>query len=771
VPALRSLDRTLRAIFLVDTRPAAIDTSPELYVIEIVIVGRGGQGGVTLAKLVAGMHFSRGRHVQAFGSYGAERSGAPIKAFIRIDEREISSRNQIYEPDDVIVLDPALIAPSVATGMKPGGWVILNSPEAPERFSEWFDGHRVATVDATSVALANSLGTRTTPIVNTTMLGAIARVFDLDIDDVRAALAESGFGGANVTAATEAHERLRIGGVPSHPAVVRAPVRPGPSGVSILDRAGRPPVAKTGSWAKQRPTRVELASPCNLRCPAGNDVRGFLAAARNGDYALALEVLRRTSPLPAVCGRVCPAPCMDGCHRAGLDASVNIRELERFVAERATPAPSVAEPHSALARKGRVAVIGSGPAGLSAVVHLVRRGYAVDLYERDAELGGLMRTGIPAYRLPPEVLDREIAEIVRDGVRVMTGAQVGPNELAAMARECAAVFVATGLQSMRGLGLGDAPSPRIVQGLGFLDQARQGLVRVDGEDVVVVGGGNTALDAARSALRLGARSVRIIYRRTRAEMPALREELEEALEEGIRFDELVAPVGVRDGGSSLVLSCTRMRLGEPDASGRPRPVPDTGPGSSFELECARVILALGSFPDASLLPGAAQPTAEGVLVTVEGKPVLVGGDFATNEGTVAHAVGSGRRVADQIDALASGQAWEPPPRAEVVPGERIRYSHFPCADRQEPPMLGAEDRSHGFREVRGGLAPEQAEQEAARCFTCGACTYCDLCRAHCPEGIVTRDGNVTYRFDYDYCKGCGICALECPRGVVVMEQI
>ena len=172
-----------------------------------------------------------------------------------------------------------------------------------------------------------------------------------------------------------------------------------------------------------------------------------------------------------------------------------------------------------------------------------------------------------------------------------------------------------------------------------------------------------------------------------------------------------------------------------------------------------------------MLPGVAQPSAEGVLLTLEGKAVLVGGDFATNEGTVAHAIGSGRRVAEQIHALLSGQVWAPRPRSEVVPAERIRYGHFPRADRQQPPMLGAEERIHGFREVRGGLSPEQARTEAARCFTCGACTYCDICRAHCPEGIVTREGRASYCFDYDYCKGCGICALECPRGVVVMEQI
>lgn len=739
----------------------------ERNVIEIVIVGRGGQGGVTLAKLVAGMHFSRGRHVQAFGSYGAERAGAPIKAFIRIDDREILSRNQIYEPDDVIVLDPALISPAVATGLKPAGWLILNSPEPPERFAEWFDGYRVATVDATRIALACSLGTRTTPIVNTTMLGAIARVFELGIDSVCEALAHSGFGGANVTAASEAHERLRVGAASGHPVAVRVPTRPGPSGVSILERAGNPPAAKTGTWAKQRPRRIERQSPCNLGCPAGNDVRGFLAAVRQKDYALALRILRQTSPFPAVCGRVCPAPCMAGCHRCGLDGSVNIRELERFVADYAEPEPSAAaEPH-----RGPVAVIGSGPAGLSAVYHLVRQGYAVELFERESELGGLMRTGIPAYRLPPDVLDREIAQIVRCGVCVKTGARVGPNELVAIARRCAAVFVATGLQSIRDLGLADDVSPRIVQGLDYLDQARRGLVRSEGEDVIVIGGGNTAVDAARSALRLGARTVRILYRRTRAEMPAIAEELEEGLKEGIRFDALIAPVGVRDTGSHLVLSCARMRLGEADASGRPRPVRDTGLGSSFELECARVILALGSSPDLSVLPGAAQATAEGVLLTLEGKPLLVGGDFATNEGTVAAAIASGRRVAEQIHAFVSGEPVEPRREMEVVPAEHLRYSHFPQADRQQPALLEIEARVRSFREVRGALSPEQAVEEARRCFTCGACTYCDICRAHCPEGIITREGYVSYRFDYDYCKGCGICALECPRGVIVMEPI
>jgi NADPH-dependent glutamate synthase beta subunit-like oxidoreductase len=316
----------------------------------------------------------------------------------------------------------------------------------------------------------------------------------------------------------------------------------------------------------------------------------------------------------------------------------------------------------------------------------------------------------------------------------------------------------------------------VVQGLEFLDRARQGLVAVEGEDVVVFGGGNTAVDAARSALRLGARSVRIVYRRTQLEMPAIYEEVREALDEGVLFDELVAPVALRDSDTHLVVSCTRMRLGEPDESGRRRPEPDTRAGSKFELCCTRAILALGASGDRSILPEGAVIRGEDVLDDAAAeepcRALLVGGDFAVDNGTVAAAIGSGRRAAWRIHAMLTGSPAEgvEAPEGEPIGADRIRLGHFDTMAQQRPSELPVADRRRNFDEVRSGLLPEQAACEAARCLSCGSCTHCDICRAHCPEGVLFRDGD-GYRFDYDYCKGCGICVLECPRGALIMRQV
>jgi NADPH-dependent glutamate synthase beta subunit-like oxidoreductase len=456
---------------------------------------------------------------------------------------------------------------------------------------------------------------------------------------------------------------------------------------------------------------------------------------------------------------------MDACHRNQLDAAVNVREVERFVAEHARPAPPTIQ-----ARSTQVAVVGSGPAGLSAGYALGRLGYAVTLYERDSAPGGLLRTGIPAYRLPPEITEREIANVLAHGVTVQANTPVGRPELAEIAARFAAVIVATGLQQMRDLGLGDHASPRVVQGIEFLDRAQQGQARVDGDDVIVVGGGNTAMDAARSALRLGARSVRIVYRRTRAEMPAIREELEEALEEGVLLDELVLPVGLSATEAGLRMSCARMVLGEPDPSGRRRPMVDPSPGSRFELACTRVILALGSSADLSILGGDPELQGGAHVVRVNGKPVMLCGDLATNEGTVAAAIASGRRAAFEVHRMLGGEDLASRSQPETVPSERIRYGHYERVPQRHASPRAPSERRVTFDEVRPGLARQEALEEAARCFTCGSCTQCDICRAHCPEGIVTREGD-DYRFDDDYCKGCGICALECPRGVIAMQQL
>jgi len=439
---------------------------------ELTIFGRGGQGGVTLAKLIAESYFLRGLHAQAFGVYAAERSGAPVQAYVRIDAEEITNHNEIRQPDHVIVLDRTLIGPRVLVGLKPTGWLVLNSPDPPSSLGELFPGRRVATIDATAIAVAHGLGTRTVPIVNTTMLGAIGRALELGFDDLQAALTALKFGGANVASARQAFEEVRSAFLPGEARETAAPSLPERI-ASLLDAdTGGSPLLRTGSWATRRPERRRLEPPCNHACPAGNDVQAFVAATAAEDYDGALAILLRTSPFPGVCGRVCPAPCMDACNRTNFDESVNVRELERYVADWGRR-DSLRAPQ----REKRVAVVGSGPAGLSAAYHLARLGYGVTIFEAGNELGGVLRTGIPAYRLPRAVLNQEIEFVLSHGIEARTGHRVSRAELLELSRNHAALFVATGLQEARSLDLGverGRSVGRVEQGIDFLDRVRNG---------------------------------------------------------------------------------------------------------------------------------------------------------------------------------------------------------------------------------------------------------------------------------------------------------
>lgn len=739
--------------------------------IELTIFGRGGQGGVTLAKLVAQAFFLRGRHAQAFGVYAAERSGAPLQAYVRADDEEITNHNQIRTPDHVIVLDRTLIAPAVTTGLKRNGWVILNTAEPPSSFSAQFPGRRVATVDATAIALEHGLGTRTVPIVNTTMLGAVARVLDLGLDDVRAALDAVGFGGSNRSAATAAFDRVVCATLPGEIAKTLRPPASPPTGL-LDERVGGIPTIRTGSWATRQPHRRSLTPPCNHACPAGNDIQAFVAAAGRGDHDAALRILLETSPFPGVCGRVCPAPCMEACNRITFDESVNIRELERYVADHASW-EGLAD-HRSWLDLG-VAVIGSGPAGLSAAYHLARLGYAVTLFEAGDELGGVMRTGIPEYRLPRTVLAREIEHVLDQGVEVRTGHPVARGELLSLTQRYAAVFVATGLQEARSLALAPprgGSSERVMQGIEFLDRVRTGTISVTGADVVVVGGGNTAIDAARSARRMGAAHVRIAYRRAREQMPAIPEEIEAAIEEGICIDELVSPLRVRTNGRQVCLTCQRMRLGDPDESGRPKPVPEASEDAFFDLRCDRVILALGQSPDLSILPEGAEITRDGTASGTTGAPLFCGGDFASNDGTVAAAIGSGRAAALHVHKTLTGEDLFPPSPEPLAGPDRMKTHVFAHSPRASGDTIAIRSRRHTFEEVHTGFSEGDgtAVLEARRCFSCGVCNECDQCVAYCPEGILMHEAD-GYRFDYEYCKGCGVCASVCPRGVIYMTEL
>lgn len=734
--------------------------------IEIRIHGRGGQGGVTLAKLLAAAEHREGRSVQAFGVYAAERSGAPVQAYLRVDDRPIHNPNQIYQPDHLVVLDPTLISPVILGGLKPGGWILLNCEKEPEYYAgqERTAPFRIATVDATSIAVRNGLGSRTVPIVNTALAGAAARLLGMDLDSVLAAFREFGFHGGNEAAAHEAWKAVRIQQAPPapgepHPPVLSRERRPG-----LLDgNSGAPSPIHTGQWANQQPMRRNMTPPCNFICPAGNDVQGFLAALVDEDVDRALRVLLQSSPLPSVCGRVCPGFCMRQCNRAELEGPVNVRALERYVGDHGRARVKAMPP-----RRQRVAVIGSGPAGLSGAWHLARLGYRVKLFEAGSELGGLMRTGIPTYRLPRDALDRDIARILDLGVETELDTRIDHDRLHELAREFDAVLAATGLQRLSSIDLGldlGSGEGRVLQGLEFLDRARLGEIEVGGEDVVVIGGGNTAVDAARSAFRLGAASVRIVYRRSRDEMPAIPEEVDDALDEGIGIDFLCAPLRIRGDGARRVLECQRMELGEPDASGRRRPLPVAG--SEFVVPADRVILALGQAADFSLLPDGARPP-RGRPLQAEGEaPVYAAGDLLTNEGTVTAAIGCGRDMALLLHERFTGERLyrDRPDEDSVVRADRIRLHHFERQQADGEKVVPIAERRGRFDEVRQGL---EGIGEARRCLSCGVCNECDRCVTYCPDGVLRRVGGQLV-FDYDYCKGCGVCATECSRAVIYMK--
>ena len=747
--------------------------------IEIRIHGRGGQGGVTLAKLIATSRFLKGQSVQAFGLYAAERSGAPIQAFCRFSEEPITNRNLIYEPDHVVVLDPTLVGPPIVAGLKAGGWLLINSPQPPGDFTEQFPRNRLASVDATTIARDNKLGTRSVPIVNTALAGAVGRMLEIPLEEVCAALEHLGFTGGNLAAAERAYAEVQLIAKPLDSAP--AEETPAPPdlgrGPSILDGAGAAmPGIKTGNWATEQPHRQQMVPPCNHICPAGNNVQGFLNALAKDRTDEALEILLRTTPFPSICGRACPAPCMENCNRIELDGAVNVRELERFAGDHGHVA--LKPDHD---REERIAIVGSGPAGLTAAYHLARFGYQVKVFESGPEIGGLLRSGIPEFRLPEDAVAREIDRIIGLGVAVKTSHAIDRQALLDLARDHDAVLVATGQQDQRELRLGMNGTEAVVQGIDFLDHVHHGDVRVDGEDVVVIGGGNTAMDAARSALRLGAESVRVVYRRTREEMPAIGEEIDETIEEGIAIDYLTQPVALNeDRGDGMRrhyrLTCRRMELGEPDESGRRAPVEIAD--SDFELSCHRVILALGQSPDVSVFPEGTEVREGTRLLGLLETPVFAIGDLATREGTVAAAIGSGRRTAVHIHNVLSGEQVRMTEHADalrdvdvwkddVIRADAMKLHLFERQPVAEGKSLSVTERRSTFDEVHMGL---EDTAEAARCLSCGVCNECDFCCTYCPEGVLKRVGH-RLEFDYAYCKGCGVCVAECPRNVIFMSHL
>jgi 2-oxoacid:acceptor oxidoreductase delta subunit (pyruvate/2-ketoisovalerate family) len=411
-------------------------------------------------------------------------------------------------------------------------------------------------------------------------------------------------------------------------------------------------------------------------------------------------------------------------------------------------------------------VVGSGPAGLTAACELARAGHVVRVYEGEAELGGVLRTGIPAYRLAREALDREIDAILALGIETRCGEFLDARGIAQLRTRHDAVILAAGLARPAELDVPGATLAGVEQGTKFLHRVNlEGGAALHGH-VMVLGGGNTAMDCARSALRSGASMVTVAYRRTRTEMPAIPEEILEAEHEGISFLYQRQPVAFHGRRRLSQVELAEVQMGPPDASGRRSPMVT---GRTARFECDYALLALGQGVDPTLLPEGA--TVRDSRVHYDGGPtnLFVAGDFATNEGTVAHAIGDGRRAAARVLAALGEPASfpTPPERPRAVTSEMIRFEHFPVTAASRNIELPLEGRERSFEETNLGLSDPR---EAKRCFSCGRCTRCDTCMAYCPEGIIERraDG---YEVQLDFCKGCGICVTECPRHAMEMTPV
>ena len=518
----------------------------------------------------------------------------------------------------------------------------------------------------------------------------------------------------------------------------------------------------TGSWRTVRPEYVDRLPPCNSACPAGEDIQGWLFHAESGDYEAAWRALTANNPLPAIMGRVCYHPCEGACNRGQIDTAVGINAVERFLGDLAIERGWGFAPPEAETGK-RVLVVGAGPAGLSAAYHLRRAGHAVVLREAGPLAGGMMRFGIPKYRLPRDVIDAEVARITAMGVSLVLNSKVDDIETTMRQDGFDAAFLAVGAHIARRAYIPAAGAAKILDAVSLLRSMEGEAPPLLGRRVVIYGGGNTAIDVARTARRLGAEEAIIVYRRTREKMPAHDFELEEALDEGVSMKWLSTIKNI-DGGH---LQIEKMAL---DDKGFPQPT-----GEFETLEADSLVLALGQDVDLSLLDKAPGIEIDKGVVKVgpnmmTGRPgVFAGGDMAPSERTVTVAVGHGKKAARHIDAWLRGLELEAAPKHAPASFDRLNTWYYGDAPATVRPMLDAARRIDSFSEVQGGLDQTNALYEARRCLSCGNCFECDNCYGVCPDNAVIKLGpGKRFSIDYDYCKGCGLCAAECPCGAIDM---
>ena len=517
----------------------------------------------------------------------------------------------------------------------------------------------------------------------------------------------------------------------------------------------------TGTWRTARPVYLDRLPPCNNACPAGENIQGWLFHAESGDYQQAWRVLVQDNPLPAVMGRVCYHPCEGACNRGQLDSAVGINSVERFLGDEAIKLGWKFNAPAAASGK-RILVVGAGPSGLSAAYHLARMGHQVEIHEAGPLAGGMMRFGIPKYRLPREVLDAEIARIVDLGVTLKLNTKVENIEQSMKQHGFDAAFLAVGAHIGKRAFIPSGDAAHIIDAVSVLRSMEGEDKPMLGRKVIVYGGGNTAIDVARSVKRMGAEPI-VVYRRTRDKAPAHDFEIEEALQEGVMIKWL-STIKQADAGEITV---EKMQL---DDKGYPQPT-----GEFETLEADSVVLALGQDVDLSLLEGVSGLEIMDGTVQVSpnmmtGHPgIFAGGDMVPSERTVTVAVGHGKKAALNINAWLNNVTYQPAPKHELAGFDKLNPWYYSDADKTVRPMLDIIRRQTSFDEVQGGLDETNALFEARRCLSCGNCFECDNCYGVCPDNAVIKLGpGKRFEFNYDYCKGCGMCATECPCGAIKM---
>ncbi len=518
-----------------------------------------------------------------------------------------------------------------------------------------------------------------------------------------------------------------------------------------------------GAFRKLRPLYVDLLPPCNNACPAGENIQAWLDLAQAGKYRQAWEALVRDNPLPGVHGRVCYHPCESACNRGELDAPVSIHAVERFLGDLAVK-EGWAFKVSAPPTGKRALVVGAGPSGLSAAYHLALLGHTVEIREAGPLAGGMMHFGIPAYRLPRADLMGEVARIEAMGVKIVTSHKVTDLLGEKAAGGFDAVFIAIGAGIGKRVDIPARDAIRVLDAVSLLHQVTTGETPLLGRRVIVYGGGNTAMDAARTVKRLGADEALIVYRRDRAHMPARAFEADEAVEEGVKIKwlstikEIIGPD----------LTVEKMEI---DAQGRPQPT-----GQLETLKADAIVLALGQetesgflrqVPGIELLPDGAVKVGRDMMTGHPG--IFAGGDMVPGEQSVTISVGHGKRAARHIDAWLRGTTYERPSKHVLASFDMLHLPVFSDADPSPQKSLAAAERVSGFEEVVAGLLEKEARYEAQRCLSCGNCFECDNCYAACPEDAIVKLGpGNRYRYDYAKCTGCAVCFEQCPCHAIQM---